>query len=146
MKYIAKLRSGHTVILRCVVTLQFTVDTGILSAVTAGTGPVRLKGVTSFEGQIDNEPWGNSFTIIPPDDGAPAAPAESPDVFRREAEVPAELAQTTFGRLDRLEAMDRAGCLIAAGDIKRRPLRQLVEDGALTAFRVPDVIPLENMV
>lgn len=128
--YKIKMVSGHTIHLRGVRKFEYDAKAGRFSAVLPGWSKYSGHGVEHTSIDEDPEWWGATVAIIDPksDDGSAAADVPGkgcpsgyevglvscadykpmvvgepvPEIFRREACVPAELATTTFAPLENL--------------------------------------------
>jgi hypothetical protein len=126
MLYKVKTTSGYGFLIRGVSSAKMTVATAELCFKLYNGRNINLNGVTEFEIVEDESPWMNSVEMVPPTGGAPAEADSNPEgyEFPREAEVPRELATTTFAPLEKLVAEHkrefRKNVIDAVRDGKRR--------------------------
>lgn len=128
MLYKVKTTSGYGFLIRGVVTAKLTVSTAKFVAKLYDGKKITLNGATEFEVVADESPWMNSFEIVPPTGDSPAEADSNTEgyEFPREAEVPRELATTTFAPLEKLVAEHkrefRKNVIEAVRDGQRRGL------------------------
>lgn len=104
MLYKVKTTSGYGFLIRGVVAAKLTVSTAKFVAKLYNGKKITLNGATEFEIVADESPWMNSFEMIPPTEEKADVTEEKAEgyEFPREAEVPRELAVTTFAPLEEL--------------------------------------------